>query len=182
MCPSEGEYILLSPVGKKPQCCLCESCKEQALAFATRIVHHATLVREAEYRRCHNILGGWQGNKRRKRGGQPGLGGDGYLCWEWEEQVELAFHDSLVSYYDSHQLCFRGASVSKGGGLSRFWNAYHNWFLVYGPRNTSPSYRGGGDTVVVDPWPSAGLEMVPSDPYDAERFEPGYQVFWGPGL
>jgi hypothetical protein len=45
--------------------------------------------------------------------------------------------------------------------------AYHEWVLVYRPRNAVPSFSMGVHVVTVDPWPSGGLVMSPGAPHVA---------------
>jgi len=182
MCPTGDESKLLSPVKNPPQCCRPESCKEQALVFATEIVHRATLMRKAfNIKHGFPFPGGWQGNVYRNATGAASDGSDGYLCNEWSTQVFQALLLPLLKYRNKHELCFRGSAVSKGDPdpfYGKIWDWYHEWALVYGPRNTAPSFSLGVDVVAVDPWPSGGLEMSPGAPHVAVRFAQTTHIHW----
>jgi RHS repeat-associated protein len=174
LCPPSGS-VMLSPVLNPRQCCNAGgpmSCKEQATKFASDYMAHVKAVLLAEYREHGDIEGGWLGDLRRRTGGSPGLGGDGYYCMEWAEKAVDVFDLSLKPYWLNNKLCFRGAQVSKGDTFWWWYSNYHSWFMAYGPYETSPTYLATRNTVVVDPWWSGGEYVIPRGrAYVAERVE-----------
>jgi len=171
MCPDPGVPVSVNPVQNRPQCCERSSCIQQAVLFAQAYSAHVTAVRVAEFSKYGDVLGGWAGNARRNAGGSPGLGGDGYLCAEWAAHARKTLYNTLLTYFQNHKGCFRGATVSKGDD-SNLFDKWHAWFLIYSPAKTAPTYLATGPVLVIDPWESAGGEYIPSSPYtlDSHKF------------
>ena len=167
MCPTGDEKKLLSPVMNPPQCCRQESCAEQALVFATEIVHRATLMRKAfNIKHGFPFPGGMAGNGYRNAPGAAQDGSDGYKCDDWTGWITLDMFNVLKWYSENNKLCFRGNVVRK---QSWFGAVAHEWVLIRGPRNTAPSHLASGNDVVIDPWPSGGVQMVPTSPSIADK-------------
>jgi RHS repeat-associated protein len=179
LCPTHGS-VEVSPVMNPRQCCRSTgpmSCRAQATKFASDYTTAIKGVLDAEAAKHGDILGGWLLNGRRRWGGRPDLGGDGFYCYEWAEKAKDILNASLLRHWGSNSVCFRGAQVSKGGTFWWFFSDYHSWFMIYGPNEVSPSYVVTGNTVTIDPWWSGGELVIPRSPYTAVRYEAGSGVF-----
>ena len=177
LCPDESDPPKRLTKTSIEQCCTRESCLEQVDAFADIYVEHVKQVRIAELNKHGNIEGGVAGNIRRYFWGNPGLGGDGYKCYEWQEQARYYFSESLTPYALSSTLCFRGSLVAKKGRwLPIVGENGHYWVEGYGPMNDAPDL--GSEDFKLDPWKSAGKEVIPSPPDVPYGDEITSRMFW----